>query len=206
MEATNQHIDPRGLPCPTEIAKLLGVTDSPVDISVSSKGFLRADLSDIYVSDNDMPRSQCLSFCAGMVPIMEEQYRMKLRVYETKRGLRIIGMSRVPCPQKNLAMLYSSGNDRNYVRVLQECNTYSCRLTAKPIRLGLTLGAKGWMRLHEKKLNQKLIDFFQEYAELNSKYATCSYMYGGASNDPEISRFLEFHDRVCKANENLPLA
>lgn len=196
-----------GVPCPSDLRGLFKVPEANADIMVSSKGFLRADTSCIFIGDHDLPESHSLNFHKHTLVSLEQQLGILFRTYRTRKGFRTIGLCAVRPPRKTSSMLlYSSECDERYVTVAKETNRYSCRLTPKPQRLGLKWKTADYLCFRDKGLDCKFLDFFRTYSELCSGYSVCSYISGPLSQDPNINEFIAFHDRVTKAHEILPLA
>lgn len=195
-----------GVSCPPDIRGLFDTLNAPVDIMVSSKGFLRADNDRIFMSDHDMPDPHCRCFYEHTLAPLEQHRRILFRVYKTKKGLRTIGLRSVPAPRDNSRMFRESDCDENYAQVAKESNRYSCRLTPKPVRLGLVWKTADYLRFREKGADPEFLDFFRTYSALCGGYSVCSFMSGPLSEEPSINAFIEFHDRVTKAHKSLPLA
>ena len=195
-----------GVPCPPDIRGLFDILNAPVDIMVSSKGFLRADNDQIFMGDNDMPESHCRYFCEYILAPLEKHRHILFRVYKTKKGLRTIGLRSVPVPRENYRMFCESECDDNYAKVAKESNRYSCRLTPKPVRLGLVWNTSEYLHFRKNGPTSEFLEFFTKYSALCSSYAVCSYLKGPMPTEEPIASFIRFHDSITKAHESLPLA
>ena len=195
-----------GFPCPKEISSLFGADNAPnrVSIMVSSLGFLRADIDSIFISDHDLPEGH--QFLDTFVKKFEDYRRIALRVYKTKQGFRTIGVRSVTPPCQNSRMFYESECDERYTLVSIEANRYSCRLTPKPLRLGLPWSMPQYLKFRKNGMNTEMRMFFEEYAQNSRDVAVCSFVSGPLSEEPPIAEFIDFHDRLTKAYESLPLA
>ena len=196
-----------GFPCPKEISSLFGADKAPsgARIMVSSLGFLRADIDSIFIADHDLPEVRP-HFLDLFLKRFEDYRRITLRVYKTKQGFRTIGARSVPPPCRNSRMLFESDCDERYTLMSIEANRYSCRLTPKPLRLGLRWSQPQYSKFRENGMDAEMRLFFEKYARASREVAVCSFVSGPLSEEPPIAEFIEFHDKLTKAHEALPLA
>jgi len=197
-----------GFPCPPEISSLFGADNAPnrVSIMVSSLGFLRADIDSIFISDHDLPPSGYRHFLDTFVKRFEDYRRIALRVYKTKQGFRTIGARSVLSPCRNSRMLYESDCDERYTLMSIEANRYSCRLTPKLLRLGLHWSMPQYLKFRKNGMDAEMSMLFEKYAQTSRDVAVCSFVSGPLSDEPSIAEFIDFHDKLTKAHESLPLA
>jgi hypothetical protein len=176
------------------------------ELMVSSLGFLRADVDNVFIADHDFLGSRREEFLQTVVPSMEAMRRMSLRIYATARGLRSIGGRLVCSPRIHSALLYEADCDEQYVTVSIETNRYSCRLTPKPARLGFQWGPSQYLRCRDEGANGDARQFFTNYAHAARNFGVCSYVSGPMPTEEPLATFIRFHDSVTRAHEPLPLA
>jgi hypothetical protein len=134
-----------------------------------------------------------------------------IRIYATFAGLRGLILNTVFKPKSEHAsdILRELKSDPLYLRlcVAQEC--FRARLTPKPWRCGLRQPG-GSLRFprEDAQLEEQYRRWEMQYDSVASKFAVCSFVkqIGSRNIHPDVESVLEYHDRVTRAESNLPLA
>lgn len=167
-------------------------------------------LSRFFGKRGSSPREQQESDALAKVQSMiQADARCGVRVYRTRAGLRyLLTHSHAdPSAETTHRAMEALGVDPLYLHLckVQEC--FRARLTPKPWRCGThALSVRyPWRDSQEESKAREWIDTYSSKAE---HYATCELLrhFGSDSMDGEISRVVEFHDTMTKANSGLQLA
>jgi len=158
----------------------------------------------------------------------------QFRLYETPKGFRIIVTHDIVLPKDSVVAEWFEyfHADANYVRLSQVQQCFRARLTAKPWRmtevedksLNKDIPAKEFwfgsnntdadnsteQRQDELKVRKQWIT---DYEGFTKGYRACRYVEtfsGRASHNHSaqtaIDEFIQWHDRVCQVDKDLPLA
>jgi len=141
--------------------------------------------------------------------MIEADPKCGVRVYRTRAGLRyLLTHSHAdPRAESTLRGMEALGVDPLYLHLckVQEC--FRARLTPKPWRCGShALRVRyPWQDTTAENRARKWIEAYTRKAD---HYATCELIshFGSESMDEEISRVVEFHDNITKAQSGLQLA
>jgi hypothetical protein len=131
------------------------------------------------------------------------------RIYRTCAGLRyLFTHSRGnPASPETLGMMSALGADPLYVKLcrIQEC--YRARLTPKPWRCGMSALSPRYPWADEMS-ERTARSWLDQYAREIELFATCRLLQrlGRSDLSPEVSRIVEFHDKMTKAASGLELA
>jgi len=141
--------------------------------------------------------------------IVSEQPEMGIRLYRTHNGLRVVVTSYPIDPTSDTAdsLFQYFSSDKLYVRLCKTQKSYRARLTPKYYRI--QLNKPTYRYPFESDLAQTENSKWQkEYTNVSEEYSTCRIVgeYGSSSISQEFKQILEYHDRVCKIDSNLPLA
>ncbi|MEL6971155.1 MAG: hypothetical protein AAFO02_13375 [Bacteroidota bacterium] len=158
---------------------------------------------DRLLRDN-IPRKQLLQQKI-IKKLSSSKYRgLKIRLYETNNGFRVIILNQVDSPRKPEMRSIMKGLyvDRTYFHLCLWQNCYRARLTPKPYRIK----QKGIrVKYPERSLaeKQQLDTWVEEYEAKSSNFATCKLVY--ASEKLVHDKVIHLHDQLTQADSGLPL-
>ncbi len=131
------------------------------------------------------------------------------RVYRTAGGLRYLIDSSCfdPVGESTRFAFAALGCDPTYAQLCRAQKCFRARLTPKPWRCGHYAEGKNgfWIPREDEAVADSWVE---RYNDLGSTYATCRFLVS-VGNGPSDSRFapmIEEHDRVTRADTQLPLA
>ncbi|MBW8849313.1 MAG: hypothetical protein JF600_00905 [Xanthomonadales bacterium] len=136
----------------------------------------------------------------------------RLRVYRTPAGVRLMAVHRPfdPCEPAVREAFEALDVDPVFARMCFNQRCFRARLTPKPWRIGLQRlrppSSAAWEPRHALlPARQAWIEAYQRRA---AGYAACRHLetLGGGAEDPALVPQREFHDLVCAAERDLPLA
>ncbi len=136
----------------------------------------------------------------------QPQYaRLGFRVYETKKGIRVIvsGTYYEPNGKEAGALLSRCHSDRLYSLLCRKQKCYRARLTPKPHRIKQKAIKYLWPMSAEALENAR--QWVHEYQIKSEGYAICRYIKTLGRQD-NVSEMVAFHDKETKADSSLPLA
>lgn len=128
-----------------------------------------------------------------------------LRVYETKKGIRVIvdGTYYDPNSAEGKALLQACNADRLYSLLCRKQKCYRARLTPKPHRIKQKGIKYRWpMEAMEYESAKKWVS---EYNAKSEKFAVCRYLKTLGKTETR-SPVISLHDELTKAVSQLPLA
>lgn len=136
-----------------------------------------------------------------------------LRIYRTPNGFRLLAMHQLFDPRsKEVDQAFRALHvDRTYVVMCQKQNCFRARLTAKPWRVGIDEHLKprpGVWPIDASRLPER-IRWVDEYESTSANFSACRFeMAVGATQSVSsvVRQVADFHDRICRANDGLPLA
>jgi hypothetical protein len=133
-----------------------------------------------------------------------------VRVYDTPAGLRLIGVHDLFEPKSSLVkeFLEAVRSDPSYVKLCQKQNCFRARVSAKPWRCDIQGKIPpGVWPVPEERLELRKA-WVQKYELQCQSFAACRFKesLGSAAMHPIAAHFVQWHDRLCSANSNLPLA
>ncbi|TWU20495.1 hypothetical protein Pla52o_43730 [Novipirellula galeiformis] len=136
-----------------------------------------------------------------------------LRIYRTPNGFRVLAMHATFDPRSSQvdAAFKSLGVDRTYAVMCQKQNCFRARLTAKPWRIGIVDHLKPRPGVWPIKQTQIPVRhaWVEKYEATAANYAACRFVKAiGAIHrvSRQVTGVCEFHDRVCRANDDIELA
>lgn len=138
----------------------------------------------------------------------------EVRVYRTPVGLRVLVTHRTfdPNEPEVLACFRALRVDKLYARMCRRQKCFRARVSPKPWRTGVHSVRRvrprpGVWPLTGAKLADRAA-WVAEYDTACAEFASCRYLdtLGRGGVHPAARPVLELHDRLCKANSNLPLA
>jgi hypothetical protein len=135
--------------------------------------------------------------------------RCGVRIYRTRGGLRYLltHSHTSPTSDATLSAMKALGSDPLYIKLckVQEC--FRARLTPKPWRCDIPVVHLSYP-WKDESAEQSAREWINNYSKESEAYATCSLVehIGNKAMDSEISRAVEFHDRMTKAASGLELA
>jgi hypothetical protein len=126
------------------------------------------------------------------------------RVYETSKGYRLLvtGSEFDPGKPDSTKILRDFNSDCLYVTLCKKQACFRARLTPKPYRIHCRKHKVVFPRIPEQ--DRELADWLKEYEEKSGGHATCKYIrtFGNLAGNKAI---IEYHDRLTRASEALPL-
>ena len=136
-----------------------------------------------------------------------------LRIYRTPNGFRLLAMHATLDPRSSQVeeAFESLGVDQTYSVMCQKQNCFRARLTAKPWRIGIADHLKPRPGVWPIKKTQAptRLAWVNRYEDAAANYAACRFVKAiGAIHrvSPQVTPVCEFHDHVCRANEDRELA
>jgi hypothetical protein len=135
--------------------------------------------------------------------------RSTFRVYRTCAGYRVLAAD-FPMDPKSQAtqdFLASFGSDPAFMKLCRIQGSFRARLTPKPWRVDCPLPPNQYPR-DDGKAQAEFESWLKEYERASSTYATCKFLEAIGSSRPssETRAVVEEHDRVTRADSDLPLA
>lgn len=135
-----------------------------------------------------------------------------VRLYRTPAGMRLLAMHRRFDPNEpDVAEFFDAvAADPEYVRMCRHQQCFRARLGPKPWRIGVAGHIKPrpgiWPVKPERRAERDR--WIAQYESLAQGYAACAYAgeLGAGKVDPGIDSVRELHDRLCRAESDLPLA
>lgn len=135
-----------------------------------------------------------------------------VRLYRTPAGMRVLAMHRRFDPNEaEVGEFFKAvAADRVYVRMCQQQHCFRARLGPKPWRIGITQHMKPrpgiWPVKAERRAERER--WIAEYESAAKDYAACAFAgsLGTGSVDAGVDAVRELHDRLCRAESDLPLA
>lgn len=135
--------------------------------------------------------------------------RSTFRVYRTCAGYRVLAadLAMDPKSQATQEFLTSFGSDPAFMKLCRIQGSFRARLTPKPWRMDLPLPPNQFPR-DDRAAQTEFQSWLEEYERASSKYATCKFLESIGSTRPssETRIVVEEHDRVARAESDLPLA
>lgn len=132
-----------------------------------------------------------------------------VRIYRTKSGLRYLITHRTFSPEDTElgSAMDAFGADPQYRRLCHAQKSFRARLTPKPWRVGVDSPPNQFPRTTSDQKTE-MEDWLNKYNEASTRFASCQYVrsIGDAAVHPAVSPYIDLHDRVTRAESNLPLA
>lgn len=133
------------------------------------------------------------------------QSNITWRIYETCKGIRLIIVGDYLNPKSETFQQFSReiNADSLYTLLCSKQNCYRARLTPKPHRLHID--RLKFVTPLPEDVEGKYEEWLRQYQEESKNYRVCRLLetLGNRSNEDPI---IDFHDRVCCGDDNLPLA
>lgn len=137
------------------------------------------------------------------------QSRSTFRVYRTCAGYRVLATDATmdPKSQATQDFLASFGSDPAFMKLCKIQGSFRARLTPKPWRMDLPLPPNQYPR-GERSAQAEFEEWLKKYEQASSSFATCKFVESIGSTRPsmESRAVVEEHDRVTRADSDLPLA
>ncbi|MFT3807560.1 hypothetical protein [Arenimonas sp.] len=135
-----------------------------------------------------------------------------LRLYRTPAGMRVLAMHRRFDPSESVVAEFfkAVSADPEYVRMCQHQQCFRARLGPKPWRIGMPGHIKPrpgiWPVRPERRAERDR--WVADYETRARDYAACASAgeLGSGKTDPAVDAVRELHDRLCRAESDLPLA
>jgi len=135
--------------------------------------------------------------------------RSTFRVYKTNAGYRVLApdLSMDPKSQSTQDFLAGFGSDPAFMKLCRIQGSFRARLTPKPWRIDCPPPPNQHPR--EDPSARTVFDaWLKKYESVSQAFATCKFLESIGSTRPsaETRTLVEEHDRVTRAESNLPLA
>jgi hypothetical protein len=133
----------------------------------------------------------------------------KFRVYRTAGGFRVLALDREfdPTALESETLMNSVGGDPQYIQLCKVQKSFRARLTPKPWRCGCSTPPNAFPREDAEALSA-FAAWLQGYEAACAGKATCQFVeeIGTGEVIGTARSIVEFHDRLTRALEPLPLA
>ena len=130
--------------------------------------------------------------------------KMGFRIYETKRGARVIleGVSIKPESNEMARLFRLLNSDPIYAKLclLQKC--YRARLTPKPSNIRVRV--KKFLYPRSESEQNKVENWLKTYEKKSENFASCRLVETIRSQSQNLT--IQYHDEITKAKSQLPLA
>lgn len=136
----------------------------------------------------------------------------RVRLYRTPAGLRLMAVHRPFDPREPAVpqAFDAFGTDPVFARMCFNQQCFRARLTPKPWRIGMSRlrppSSAAWMPEHALLPARQA--WIEDYQRRSTGYAACRYLetLGGGTEAPALIAQRDFHDLICAADRELPLA
>jgi hypothetical protein len=143
---------------------------------------------------------------------LEMHPKWKVRLYRTPAGLRVLAIHKTfePNDPEVEGFFKALHVDTVYRGMCKNQQCFRARLTAKPWRIGIEAHMRPrpgvWPVNPEKKHLREA--WVAEYEEAAKSFAACRYLetLGTGMSHPDVRPVQELHDRLSKAESDLPIA
>lgn len=132
-----------------------------------------------------------------------------MRLYQTPAGMRILVTHSTFDPEDTAVLKFfkAIGTDKIYQRMCMNQQCFRARVSAKPWRAGISNHMPGsWPPTPDRaQLREAWVTLYESRAE---HYAACRYigMMGGGIIHPDVLPVQQWHDDLCRATSNQPIA
>jgi len=211
-------------PLREEIVRSLGETGARDEAVVTRNryGALILNTAQVPFIDVDLPARGRLGFLTRLFrrgprqdPTLERIRRAcaalggdPCRVYRTRAGYRVLVTGRLldPKSDETRALLQGFEADPHFVRLCRLQASFRARLTPKPWRCGCAKPPGQHPR--SDSAARDFATWLAAYESASQGFATCRYLetVGSGWERSEAAPVVEEHDRVSKAQSDLPLA
>lgn len=149
---------------------------------------------------------------ARIESFVRQKPQWRVRLYRTPAGLRALAMHRRFDPvEPEVGEFFKAVQaDRIYVRMCLNQRCFRARLSPKPWRIGIASHIKPrpgiWPVKPERRAERD--QWNAKYEAAAQAYAACAVVgdIGSGSVDGGVDAVRELHDRLCRAESDLPLA
>lgn len=175
----------------TDEYTILDLDDYPVDIF------------DIFRSVRTLPKKERIVAKFLERVAKNPEIGTDFRIYETAKGIRVIGKKYInPENKKYIKLMRSLNVDWLYVFLSKRQKCYRARLTPKPYRLKIkTIRITSPLTCTSDDYTQ----WEKMYTDSSNKYSVAKYLTS-LGQDFGGDRVINFHDEVCRSHSNLKLA
>jgi hypothetical protein len=136
----------------------------------------------------------------------------QLRLYRTPAGFRTLAMHRrFATDDPEVAAFFRAVRaDKVYARMCERQRCFRARVSPKPWRIGLSSHLKprpGVWPVDPERWPERLL-WIADYEQRATVFASCRYLetLGEGAAAPDLEAVRELHDRLCRAESELPLA
>lgn len=177
------------------------------ELNRSTNGYEIITLDWILISDIDLTEFKNEEEKLGEIIGISKQHRINFRVYRTTNGLRAICVSdffRAVAPVSK-RVLMDIGCDPFYTNMSQRLGEFSCRVSPKPFRVGISVPPKfNFYKLLPYEQKQ----WIEEYNKKIEGFKACEFVLQTSECEvpQQIQNFIKLHDEKTKCNYNFPIA
>ncbi len=138
--------------------------------------------------------------------IIKKYPQYNYRVYKTPAGYRVmvLGKSFDPNSSESIKLMKAFAADSLYAALCRKQNCYRARLTPKPHRINIKRH-RVIFPTESTAQQEKHNRWVNDYHERSKKYAACTFLKE-AGISMKQDKIVEYHDKVCNALEDLPIA
>lgn len=134
------------------------------------------------------------------------------RIYRTPAGMRLTAMHRTfdPAEPAVAELFHAIGTDRIYRRMCLKQQCFRARVSPKPWRIGIghhMPPRPGVWPIRPERMPDRL-QWIADYDRLRQKFAACRFIeaIGSHTVDSRASEVQQWHDELCRACDELPIA
>ncbi|MFW2177422.1 MULTISPECIES: hypothetical protein [unclassified Moraxella] len=149
-----------------------------------------------------------------LTPFLQQNPQASFNLYQTPQGFRLIALHDNFTANDEFTQICFDNLpvDTVYQKLCKVQQCFRARVTGKPWRMGIKTQFLGyqdfWRDDIPVKFQQQNQQWLNQYHQTAQHYSACHFIkkIGNAEIHPNIAKFLDLHDKLCKAKINLPLA
>jgi hypothetical protein len=138
-----------------------------------------------------------------------QQPTRSFRIYRTKAGYRVLATDLLldPSSDEAEAFLGAFESDPSFIKLCRVQKSFRARLTPKPWRCGCR-PPQDRFPFEEAGAAERVGKWLRNYEQASQRYASCRFIetVGTRSESSEATAIRQEHDRVTRADSDLPLA
>lgn len=147
-------------------------------------------------------------------PFLTANPEANFNLYQTPQGFRLIALhDNFTANDRFTQTCFDSlPVDSTYQRLCKVQQCFRARTTGKPWRMGIIERFAGYQDFWRDDIPDKFQPanqtWLDNYRHIASRYSACHFVkqLGNAPTPAQIANFVNLHDTLCKAKQNLPLA
>lgn len=209
-------------PLPEPVLEELNGTNASAVVTRNSYGAMILNTQKLFISDIDDSSSQSTPGIFGwlfgtrsrtradeIVSNLKSRGVKNFRLYRTAQGYRAIVLDDLidPASTKSEDLHKAVGADPAYRHLCKLQQSFRARLTPKPWRIGESNPPSSFPFMTNEE-ESRFEMWRQNYTKLCEGYATCKLVEVINDGYPikGVDQILQYHDRLCKVDSDLPLA